>query len=67
MSRMRPEEVVRYARLFKELMSGRVEVQSSARRSYRAVVMLMEALLAVGKLKLASRMSALQWYESCME
>lgn len=33
MSRMRPEEVVRYARLFKELMRGRVEVQSSARRS----------------------------------
>jgi hypothetical protein len=33
-----------------------VEVQSSARRSYRAVVMPTEALLTLGMLKLTSRM-----------
>jgi hypothetical protein len=55
---MRPDEVVRYARLLSELIRGRVEVQSSARRSYRAVVMLTEALFAFGMLKLTSRMFA---------
>lgn len=56
MSRMRPEEVVRYTRLLRELIRGRVEVQSSARRSYRAVVMPTEALFALGMLKLTSLM-----------
>lgn len=41
--------------MFNELISGRVEVQSSARRSYRAGVMPTEALLALGILKLTSR------------
>lgn len=35
-------------------MSGKVEVQSRARRSYRAVVMPTEALLTFGMLKLTS-------------
>ena len=55
---MRPDDVVRYARLLSEFISGKVEVQSSARRSYRAVVMLTEALLWIGMLKLTSRMFA---------
>lgn len=56
MSLIRAEEVVRYARWFRELMSGRVEVQSSARRSYSAVVMPTDALLTLGMLKLTSLM-----------
>lgn len=36
-------------------MSGRVEVQSSALRSYRAVVMPTDALLTLGMLKFTSR------------
>lgn len=39
-------------------MRGKVDVQSRALRSYRAVVMLTAALFAVGMLKLASRMFA---------
>ena len=58
---MRAEEVVRYARLLSELMSGSVDVQSRARRSYRAVVMPTEALLALGMLKLTSLIS----YDLC--
>ena len=58
MSRIRAEDVVRYARWLRELMSGRVDVQSRARRSYKAVVMLTEALLAFGMEKLTSRMIA---------
>lgn len=46
---------MRYARWFKELISGRVEVQSRARLSYRAVVMPTDALLTLGMLKLTSR------------
>jgi hypothetical protein len=37
-------------------MSGSVDVQSSARRSYRAVVMPTDALLTLGMLKLTSLM-----------
>jgi hypothetical protein len=37
-------------------MSGRVEVQSSARRSYSAVVIPTDALLTLGMLKLTSLM-----------
>lgn len=37
-------------------MRGRVEVQSSARRSYKAVVMPTDALLTLGILKLTSLM-----------
>jgi hypothetical protein len=55
---MRAEEVVRYARLFKELMRGNVDVQSRARRSYRAVVMPTDALFAFGMLKLTSLIMA---------
>lgn len=39
-------------------MRGRVEVQSSARRSYRAVVIPTDALLTFGILKLTSLMFA---------
>lgn len=56
MSRIRADDVVRYATLLSELMSGSVDVQSKARRSYRAGVMPTEALLALGMLKLLSRM-----------
>jgi hypothetical protein len=59
MSRILAEDVVRYARLFNELISGRVEVVSRARRSYRAVVMPTEALLALGMLKLTSLIFAM--------
>lgn len=55
-SLIRAEEVVKYARWLSELMSGSVEVQSSARRSYRAVVMPTDALLTLGMLKLTSLM-----------
>ena len=48
------EDVVRYARWFSELINGRVEVQSRARRSYSAVVMPTDALLTLGILKLTS-------------
>lgn len=54
MSRIRAEDVVRYARWLRELMSGKVDVQSSARRSYSAVVMPTDALLTFGMLKLTS-------------
>jgi hypothetical protein len=54
MSLIRAEDVVRYARWFSELMSGSVEVQSRALRSYRAVVMPTDALLTFGMLKLTS-------------
>lgn len=54
MSRMRADEVVRYARWLRELMSGRVDVQSRARRSYSAVVIPTDALLTLGILKLTS-------------
>ena len=37
-------------------MSGSVEVQSRARRSYKAVVMPTDALLTLGMLKLTSLM-----------
>jgi hypothetical protein len=37
-------------------MSGRVDVQSRARRSYKAVVMPTDALLTLGMLKLTSLM-----------
>lgn len=37
-----------------ELISGKVEVQSSARRSYKAVVIPTDALLTLGMLKLTS-------------
>lgn len=40
-------------------MSGSVEVQSSARRSYNAVVMPTDALLTFGILKLTSLMLAI--------
>lgn len=36
-------------------MRGSVDVQSSARRSYKAVVMPTDALLTLGMLKLTSR------------
>ena len=39
-----------------QFMRGSVDVQSRARRSYRAGVMPTEALFALGMLKLASRM-----------
>ena len=39
-------------------MSGRVDVQSSARRSYKAVVMPTDALLTLGMLKFTSLMMA---------
>jgi hypothetical protein len=55
---MRAEEVVRYARWLRELMSGSVEVQSRARRSYKAVVIPTDALLTLGMLKLTSLMMA---------
>src|SRR5437764_10815622 len=55
MSRIRAEDVVRYARWFKELIKGNVEVQSSALRSYKVVVICTEALLTLGMLKLTSR------------
>ena len=51
---MRAEDVVRYARWLSELMRGKVEVQSRARRSYRAVVIPTDALLTFGMLKLTS-------------
>jgi len=54
-SRMRGEDVVRYARWFKELTRGSVEVQSSARRSYKVVVIPTDARLALGTLKFTSR------------
>lgn len=54
MSLIRAEDVVRYARWLSELINGRVEVQSRARRSYRAVVMPTDALLTFGILKLTS-------------
>lgn len=54
-SLIRAEDVVRYARWFNEFMRGSVDVQSSARRSYRAVVMPTDALLTLGMLKLTSR------------
>lgn len=50
------EEVVRYARLLSEFTRGNVDVQSRARRSYRAGVMPTEALFALGILKLFSLM-----------
>jgi len=53
-SRIRAEEVVRYARWFSEFIKGNVDVQSSARRSYKAVVMPTDALLTFGMLKLTS-------------
>ena len=53
---MRADDVVRYAKWFRELMSGSVDVQSRARRSYRAVVMPTDALLTFGILKLTSLM-----------
>lgn len=53
-SRMRADDVVRYARWLSELMRGSVDVQSKARRSYRAVVMPTDALLTLGMLKLTS-------------
>jgi hypothetical protein len=56
MSLIRADEVVRYARWLSELMSGSVEVQSRARRSYNAVVMPTDALLTLGMLKLTSLM-----------
>lgn len=37
-------------------MRGKVDVQSRARRSYRVVVILTEALLTLGMLKFTSRM-----------
>jgi len=55
-SRIRAEEVVREARWLRELMRGRVDVQSSALRSYSAGVMPTDALLALGILKLTSLM-----------
>jgi hypothetical protein len=55
---MRAEEVVRYARWLRELISGSVEVQSRARRSYKAVVIPTDALLTLGMLKLTSLMMA---------
>lgn len=55
-SLIRPDDVVRYVRLLSEFIRGKVEVQSSARRSYRAVVMPTEALFAFGMLKLTSLM-----------
>src|SRR2546423_6408756 len=58
MSRIRAEDVVRYARWFSELIKGSVEVQSSALRSYRVVVICTEALLTLGMLKLTSRILA---------
>ena len=54
MSLILAEDVVRYARWLSELINGRVEVQSRARRSYRAVVMPTDALLTFGILKLTS-------------
>jgi hypothetical protein len=39
-------------------MSGSVEVQSRARRSYKAVVIPTDALLTLGMLKLTSLMMA---------
>lgn len=51
---MRADDVVRYARWLSELINGSVAVQSSARRSYNAVVMPTEALLTLGMLKLTS-------------
>lgn len=57
---MRAEEVVRYARWFKELIKGNVDVQSRARLSYRAVVMPTDALLTFGMLKLTSLMMGCQ-------
>ena len=53
-SRILAEDVVKYARWFKELIKGSVEVQSRARRSYRAVVMPTDALLTFGMEKLTS-------------
>jgi hypothetical protein len=53
-SLIRADDVVRYARWLSELMSGRVDVQSRARRSYKAVVMPTDALLTLGILKLTS-------------
>jgi len=55
---MRAEEVVRYAKWFREFIRGSVDVQSNARRSYRAVVILTEALLTFGILKFTSRMTS---------
>jgi hypothetical protein len=55
-SRIRAEDIVRYARWFSEFINGNVEVQSRARRSYRAVVIPTEALLPIGMLKLTSLM-----------
>ena len=60
---MRAEEVVRYARLFSELINGSVDVQSKARRSYKAGVIPTEALLALGMLKLFSLMIAERCYK----
>ena len=54
MSLILAEDVVRYARWLSELINGKVEVQSRARRSYRAVVMPTDALLTFGILKLTS-------------
>lgn len=44
-------------------MRGRVEVQSRARRSYRAVVIPTDALLTLGILKLTSLMLAVDKVE----
>lgn len=61
---MRAEEVVRYARWLRELTRGKVEVQSRARRSYRAVVIPTDALFALGMLKLASLILATTYSKS---
>lgn len=61
MSLILAEDVVRYARWLSELINGRVEVQSRARRSYKAVVMPTDALLTFGMLKLTSLILTEYW------
>ncbi len=61
MSLILAEDVVRYARWFSELINGRVDVQSRARRSYRAVVIPTDALLTFGMLKLTSLILTEYW------